>query len=215
MKVVFTASADSAPAIKALQPKIKRTIITAHKDATKLLSNVEPDVTYIVQEAAWMAPPEVGVGGSTYTSKLILLSFDNDSPHNDQKLLKLLREAVFHEVNHAARYQVPFWHNTVLDAAIMEGLATVFERDKADSTPPWGKYKVAEVRKWLKEIRSLKGHDRWHDYFYKNPDGRRWIGYKTGTWIVDQAMHTSGKTIEELTMMDAKDILKLASLKDG
>jgi uncharacterized protein YjaZ len=47
---------------------------------------------------------------------------------------------------------------------------------------------------------------------FTHTDGRKWIGYKVGTYIIDQAMKNSGKSVIELTQMECVDILKLAKV---
>jgi hypothetical protein len=44
----------------------------------------------------------------------------------------------------------------------------------------------------------------------RHPDGRRRIGYKVGTYWVDQAMAKSGRSIADLTNMSTADVLALA-----
>jgi uncharacterized protein YjaZ len=45
---------------------------------------------------------------------------------------------------------------------------------------------------------------------FKHSDGRKWIGYKVGTWIVDEALKRSKKTIEQLTQLDCAEVRRLA-----
>jgi len=49
--------------------------------------------------------------------------------------------------------------------------------------------------------------------FFDNPDGRRWVGYKTGTWIVDKAMQKSGKSVVELTVLPVDEIIALSDVQ--
>lgn len=68
----------------------------------------------------------------------------------------------------------------------------------------------ATMQAWLQEIGAAK--DDWSKrdaLFFDHPGGRRWIAYKTGTWIIDRALRNSDKTIIELTTLPADDIMKL------
>ena len=56
----------------------------------------------------------------------------------------------------------------------------------------------------LDDIRS------WEEYMFIHPDGRRWIGYKVGTYIVDEAIKRSEKSVIELTQMECTDIIDAA-----
>jgi uncharacterized protein YjaZ len=38
------------------------------------------------------------------------------------------------------------------------------------------------------------------------------MGYKVGTWLIDEALKKSGKTVNELTIMPNEDIIKLSEV---
>ena len=124
-----------------------------------------------------------------------------------------LRSTMFHELHH----QVRGWMQRggrpkggLLDAVVSEGLATAFERDVAGSSPPWGKY-PAEVADWDVELRALPDDADFMQWMVLHDDGRRWIGYRTGTYIADQAIAMTGKTAAELATTSTDEILRLTS----
>jgi uncharacterized protein YjaZ len=209
MKVVFTESAERAKVGQNFLADYKKVVSQAFTEVQKIFPIIVDEVTFVVQAAPWECIPETGEGGFTRNSQLVILSFDPAFPYGEAQLLKTLRHTVYHELSHVARYSIPLWHKNILEAALMEGLATVFERDKAGATPLWGKYRKTDVKKWYKELKEYKNTQAFGDYLYKHPDGRRWIAYKTGTWIIDQTMGVSGKSIEELTLLSCPEILKL------
>jgi uncharacterized protein YjaZ len=45
---------------------------------------------------------------------------------------------------------------------------------------------------------------------FQHPDGRRWIGYRAGTLIVDRAIAASGASSAALVRVPTADILALA-----
>lgn len=185
----------------------------SYKNAKKLLPSLESDLTFVCQTNSWECIPETGEGANTRSSKLILLSINPELPIGIDILLENSESAILHECNHAARFALNIGHASFLESSIMEGLATVFERKYSGSREPlWGKYDTEVISDWYEEIKKLKSSYRWGDYMYNHPDGRRWIGYKVGTWIIDQAMKKSNKTVIELTKLDNKEILKLAEL---
>ncbi len=49
---------------------------------------------------------------------------------------------------------------------------------------------------------------------YQHPDGRRWIGYRAGTYIADRAISESGRSAAELVLIPNEEILKLAGITD-
>ncbi|HLG59296.1 MAG TPA: DUF2268 domain-containing putative Zn-dependent protease [Vicinamibacterales bacterium] len=120
-----------------------------------------------------------------------------------------LRPSLVHHFHHLVREATVGSSHTLMEEAIAEGLATVFERDFAGATAPWGAY-PANVDAWVTEFRSLPRdapHDRW---MVRHPDGRRWIGYKVGTYLVDRAMKASGRSAAALVSVPTDDILRMA-----
>lgn len=45
---------------------------------------------------------------------------------------------------------------------------------------------------------------------FRHPDGRRWIAYKVGTYLVDRAVRASGKTPAELVVTSTRELVELA-----
>ena len=54
--------------------------------------------------------------------------------------------------------------------------------------------------------------DHW---MFQHPDGRRWIGYRAGTYLVDQAMEISGMTTIDLLQVSTEQVLGMAGLSDA
>ncbi|MBW3589974.1 MAG: DUF2268 domain-containing protein [Actinobacteria bacterium] len=55
----------------------------------------------------------------------------------------------------------------------------------------------------------------YQQWMFSHPDGRRWIGYRTGTFIADQATLKSGLSSAELVRTPTEEILKLSGVVDG
>jgi hypothetical protein len=45
---------------------------------------------------------------------------------------------------------------------------------------------------------------------FQHPDGRRWIAYKVGTYLVDRAIAASGKSSAELVLTPTREVLEMA-----
>ncbi len=152
--------------------------------------------------------PETGDGGMTYGDDYSSVYFDYTVPHGKKRLLSGIRTTTFHELVHAATYQYEAWQPGVLYGAVTEGLATVFERDYADSQPLWGEYEDDETMdKWLHELEALSPKsEKDMDYFVNHPDGRKWIVYKTGVWIVDKLLQ-SDENLFELMKLGHNDVI--------
>ncbi len=119
-----------------------------------------------------------------------------------------LRPTLFHELLHLARATV-VTNETLMDSVIDEGLATVFERDVAGSNVPWGTY-PSEVVAWVKELKAQHSSANRSKWLIAHPDGRRWIGLRAGTYLVDQAIAKSGRSVQELAILSTAEVLRLA-----
>ncbi len=153
--------------------------------------------------------PEIGVTGITYDNTHVSVVFDYKVPYGKDALAESLRTTAYHELVHAVTYVQDPWQPGVLFGAVTEGLATVFERDTAGSDPLWGKYESDEVMKdWYAELKQLPDTtEKDMRYFVNHPDGRKWIVYKTGTWMIDRLL-ASGAAMNELMSMSYKDVVK-------
>jgi hypothetical protein len=119
-----------------------------------------------------------------------------------------LRAALFHELHHLVR-DAALERRSMLDRAVAEGLATAFERDYANASPPWGWY-PSDADVWVDELRKLPATAHLSDWTARHPDGRRWIATKAGTYLVDRAVRASGKSPGELVTTPTDEILALA-----
>lgn len=154
------------------------------------------------------AIPETGVGGMTYSDEYSSVFFESDVRYGKGQLLEEVRTTTYHELTHAATFQYEPWQPGALYGAVAEGLATVFERDYAGSSPLWGKYESDDTMQgWLGELKKLPvGDSKNMDYFIKHSDGRKWIVYKTGTWIIDKLL-ADGEDLFELMKLKHTDVL--------
>lgn len=127
-----------------------------------------------------------------------------------------LRRTLFHELHHQARGWVMEGgapRQTFMDGPIAEGLATAFERDEAHWEPPWAAYPSPEVAvEWVHQLRGLSLNADYRQWMFFHEDGRRWIGYRAGTFIVDRAMLASGLKATDLVQTPTSEVLALAGL---
>jgi uncharacterized protein YjaZ len=210
MKIIF---ADSQYSIdKDFQQKYIAEVEKAYKQVAKLLPFGSKHLNFFIQPREYALIKETQDNGHAHNSEFLELAFN---PTLDQKGLKVIlddiKATVFHEMNHAARYNLGIFHTKFLDSCIMEGLATVFERDYGHTKPPYGEYPDS-VADWAQEIIDKNDMFAWAEYSFDHPDGRRWIAYKVGTYIVDEAIKNSDKNVIDLTQMECADILKLAKI---
>jgi len=124
-----------------------------------------------------------------------------------------LRHMLFHEFHHCVRliripsYYTQDWYG----GSVFEGLATVFERE-AGRTPPYGDYPEDEIESWAEELFAQPVDHTFNHWKFQHPDGRRWISYRVGTWLVDRAVERSRRSAADLVWETTPVIVKLAGL---
>jgi uncharacterized protein YjaZ len=126
-----------------------------------------------------------------------------------------LRSTLFHECHHLVRGFVMYGGKPIrsfMDVVINEGLATVFERDASGSNPEWGRY-PADVENWVNELQQLPLSVPYEEWMIRHPDGRSYIGYKVGTYIVDRAIKNSGVSAADFVLTTTEEIFELSGLK--
>lgn len=98
---------------------------------------------------------------------------------------------------------------TLMDHVISLGMATAFERDAGGRTYPWGQY-PQDVAAWVTELMAQPPTANLNRWISRHPDGRRWVGLRAGTYLVDRAIGASGKSAAELVSLPSTEVLRLA-----
>jgi hypothetical protein len=162
-------------------------------------------------EAGDKVIPETGETASAHPPNVVYWTVD---PNRGDGVVAIanaeLRRTLFHELHHLVRDSAAgLKDQRLLDHVVTEGLATVFERDFAGPAPPWGMY-PDEVGAWVAEVLALPADAPRAEWMFRHPDGRRWIGYKVGTYLVDRAIRASGRSAATLVSSSTDDIVRLA-----
>jgi hypothetical protein len=158
-----------------------------------------------------------GTGGFAKDFKLIELAFDSNFIGDKDEQMINFKGSLFHEFYHLVQGFVgnnESLHGiSALETAIYEGSATKFEVLRAVTNPSWSQY-PDDIKNWIHEIVEL-GNE--YDYkkwkFYDPETNRRWILYRSGCYIVDQAILKSGKRIEELAKTPPMDIFMMSGIE--
>lgn len=197
------------------QKKIKNIIEHGYAEAKQLLPMLSEQLNITVQPSTKVIP-ETGEVGIAYHQDWINVHLNPDFEKGlDWIIDNHLRGTIFHESHHCTRYKKTGNEESLLGCAIFEGLATVFERDYARHSPLWGDYSKVPIKEWAEELLTHKNetgfnYPRW---FFDSNDGRRWIGYRVGTYIVDQAIENyPEETPATLVHTSANNIMKMAGL---
>lgn len=154
--------------------------------------------------------PETGETASAVPPAQIIWSVD---PQRDvlSVIRGQLRPTLFHELHHLAR-DATGSGRTLMDMVVTEGMATAFERDFANVQPPWGT-PPPEVMDWTRELLAQPESAKRDHWLIRHPDGRRWIGMRVGTFVVDRATKASGRSPAELVSTSTEEILRLANVR--
>ena len=203
----------SRPERRQIKAIAERTLV----EVRELLPSLGPKLKLTVTAGSRVIP-EIGSVGAAVAPGVITWTVDPDRPEGvDGVAANHLRPTLFHELHHQARGWVMQGgkpRTTFMEAVVSEGLATAFERDAAGSQPLWGQYSE-EVEDWVDELKALSAAEGFGDYgrwMFQHPDGRRWIGYRAGTYIADRAIANSGKSAAELLKTSVDELLDLAGM---
>ncbi|MFN1834257.1 DUF2268 domain-containing putative Zn-dependent protease [Balneola sp. MJW-20] len=124
-----------------------------------------------------------------------------------------LRAVLFHEFHHLSRgwsiTQNEFGRGIDI-AAVNEGLAVVFAEEYSGVKSEGNAY-PKEVEEWVQEILELPEDAEYSTWVSGiHPDGRAYIGYRAGNYLIRKAMNKSGMSILELSVLNPEEIIEMA-----
>lgn len=195
---------------------IREVISNTEEEVRNLLPNLPDSIKVIVENVDWNLDIVNGVTGRTETNHppLVLVQISNnyqggviDSVHQG------IRSTIFHEFHHLSRgwaIQDNKFSYGIPNAMVNEGLAVAFTEIYTGNINDVNSY-TEEADHWVKEILALPLDASYADWVMGvHPDGRTYIGYRTGNFLVRRAMNNSGKSILELSNLMPNEIIKLA-----
>ncbi|WP_349355299.1 DUF2268 domain-containing putative Zn-dependent protease [Gracilimonas sp. BCB1] len=215
IKVHFEESGDALT--YAEKTVIQQVIRSQVKEVATILENIPDSVIIKVQVTDRDLQTVDGVTGWTSehdpVGKIVVLISDVYPRGILQAVKDGMKTLIFHEFHHLTRG----WsihqneHEEGIDNAIInEGLAVVFAEEYTGVRHEVNAY-PKEAREWVEEILELpKDADYSHWVSGEHPDGRKFIGYRTGNYMVRKAMEKSGKSILELSELGSIEIFELA-----
>jgi hypothetical protein len=188
---------------------IERIAGEATREARMHLPGLAPQILLQVTSGKDVIP-EVGATATVAGTEFVRWTVDPDHPQGVVKIAESdLRGTLFHEFHHLVR-AAHVNTASVMDHVVTEGMASAFERDFAGASYPWSQY-PDEVPAWVDELLALPPDADFRDWIAKRqPDGRRWVGMRAGTYLVDRAMKTLQRSSAELVSVSTADILAAA-----
>jgi uncharacterized protein YjaZ len=186
---------------------IQRVADAAAHDVRALLPTLPKRLKLIVRTGKDVIP-ETGETATAVAPAEILWTIDPD--RDVLSMIRIqLRPTLFHELHHLVR-ELTVPRSSLLDAVVTEGMATAFERDFGGVSPPWGD---APPEDWTRELFAQPETASHQDWLFRHPDGRRWIGMRVGTFVVDRVTKATGCSSAELVSVPTEEILTLAQLR--
>ena len=188
--------------------EIQRIADAAANDVRHVLPALPTELVLRV-DAGQQVIPETGENGSAVPPNVVYWTVDPTSRGGVAAIVRTeLRRSLVHEFHHLVRAR-SITSSTLMDEVVSEGMATAFERAFGGAPRPWGAY-PDNVSTWVDELLALPPAAPRNDWLYRHPDGRRWIGYKAGTYLVARAMRESGKSAAELVSTSTDEIIIMA-----
>ena len=195
---------------------IREVISNTEEEVRNLLPNLPDSIKVIVANVDWNLDVVNGVTGRTETNHppLVLIQISNNYQGGViDSVYQGIKSTIFHEFHHLSRgwaIQDNKFSYGIPNAMVNEGLAVAFTEIFTGNINEVNAY-TEEADHWVKEILALPLDASYSDWVMgEHPDGRTYIGYRTGNFLVRRAMNNSGKSILELSNLMPNEIIKLA-----
>jgi len=192
-------------------------VISNSEDEVRgLLLKLPDSIKVIVEAVDWDLDIVSGVTGRTETNSppLVLIQISHNYKGGViDSVYQGIKSTIFHELHHLSRgwaIQDNKFSYGIPNAMVNEGLAVAFTEIYTGNINEVNTY-TDEADKWVKEILALPLDASYSDWVMgEHPDGRTYIGYRTGNFLVRKAMIKSRRSILELSELMPNEIIKLA-----
>ena len=195
---------------------ILQTINQSEIEVRKLLPNLPDSIKVVVEKVDWDLEIVGGTTGRTETNvpPLVMVQISNNYKEGIiDSTYTSLKTTIFHEFHHLSRgwaIQDNKFSYGIPNAMVNEGLAVVFTEFYTGTKSEVYSY-PDEVDYWVKEILELPLDASYAEWAMgEHPDGRTFIAYRAGNYLIRKAMMKSGKNIFELSELMPKEIINLA-----
>jgi hypothetical protein len=195
---------------------IREAIFDSETEVRNLLPKLPDSIMVIVENVDWNLDIVGGVTGRTETNSppLVMVQISNNYREGQiDSVQAALRATIFHEFHHLSRgwaIQDNKFSYGIPNAMVNEGLAVAFTEIYTGNINEVNAFND-EADNWVREILELPLDADYSDWVMgEHPDGRTYIGYRTGNFLIRKAMTKSGKNILELSELMPDEIIKLA-----
>ena len=195
---------------------VREVIINSEMEVRNLFPKLPDSIKVIVENVDWDLDIVGGVTGRTETNSPPLVLVQISRKYREgiiDSINSALRATIFHEFHHLLRgwaIQDNKFSYGIPNAMVNEGLAVAFTEIYTGNISEANAY-TDEADIWVKEILALPIDASYSEWVMgEHPDGRTYIGYRTGNYLIRKAMTKSGKNILELSELMPDEIIKLA-----
>ena len=195
---------------------IHEVISNSEEEVRDLLPKLPDSITVIVEAVDWDLDIVGGVTGRTETNNppLVLVQISQNYMGGViDSVYQGIESTIFHEFHHLSRgwaIQDNKFSYGIPNAMVNEGLAVAFTEIYTGNVNEVNGY-TDEADHWVREILALPLDASYSDWVMgEHPDGRTYIGYRTGNFLTRKAMTMSGKNILELSELNPDEIINLA-----
>ena len=194
------------------QNQITAILTETHTLVQDLMPDLSDDVTVTITPVDWPLEAVGGVTGRADAPGDIKLQISNSYPGGISGALEEgLAPAFIHELHHLVRgwtINDNQFGPGIQTAAINEGMAVVFSETVSGKHYP-GNASPEDAVEWAGEIHTLPLNADYYQWMFDHPDGRQAVGYRTGAYIIREAMDVSDQTIVELSEMSPEEVWTL------
>lgn len=195
---------------------IHKVISNSEEEVRDLLPKLPDSIKVIVEAVDWDLDIVNGVTGRTETNNppLVLVQISHNYKGGViDSVYQGIKSTIFHEFHHLSRgwaIQDNKFSYGIPNAMVNEGLAVAFTEIYTGNINEVNAY-TDEADHWVQEILALPLDASYADWVMgEHPDGRTYIGYRTGNFLIRKAMTMSGKNILELSEFTPEQIINLA-----
>jgi uncharacterized protein YjaZ len=193
--------------------KIKEVVFSSISTMNKLMPGLANSIRFRVLIVDHDLSIVNGVTGRADRPTEIELSISTSYEGGlEQAISDGLQTTLLHELHHTIRgwtiHENKFGQGINI-AIVNEGLADVFAENYSGKLSDYYPTNV-DLDGWVKEIIALPKNANYAQWMSQHDDGREAIGYRTGSYLIKQAMKKSGKNILQLSELPVKTIYELA-----
>ncbi len=215
-KVDVVFQEDSLKFTESQKVFIREVISNTEEEVRNLLPNLPDSIQVIVENVDWNLDMVNGVTGRTETNHppLVLVQISNNYQGGViESVYQGIKSTIFHEFHHLSRgwaIQDNKFGPGISNAMVNEGLAVAFTEIYTGNINDVNSF-TEEADNWVNEILLLPPDASYAQWVMgEHPDGRTYIGYRTGNFLARRAMKNSGKSILELSNLMPNEIIELA-----